>query len=373
MTPTTTSDDLPAELLIVDDSPDDLQLLDEFLKGQGYQTRLALSGREALELARTTPPDLLLLDANMPNMTGYQVCEQLRADPALREVPVLFLSAMVAVTDKVRAFRAGAVDYVTKPFELEEVAARVRTQLELGRQRRALKSNFARLRELEQLRDNLVHMIVHDLRSSLTTVGLSLALLEQRLLPAANRNRTLLRTALAGVRRLSSMAAQLLDINRMEAGQMPLHPQENDLVKTASAAIELAATLDEAGQWTLEAPEPLTVLHDVEIIGRVIENLLNNALKFAPQGSELKITVVREGLLARVSVSDRGPGIPQASQQRIFEKFAQLEHANQRLGIGLGLAFCKLAVEAHGGQIGVLSQPGQGSTFWFTLPFAGRH
>jgi len=157
----------------------------------------------------------------------------------------------------------------------------------------------------------------------------------------------------------------------MEAGQMPLHPQESDLVKTAAAAIELAATPDEAGLWILEAPEPVTVLHDVEIIGRVIENVLNNALKFA-SGSELKITVVREGLLARVSVTDRGPGIPQESQQRIFEKFTQLDHENQRLGVGLGLAFCKLAVEAHGGQIGVLSQPGQGSTFWFTLPFAAR-
>jgi DNA-binding response OmpR family regulator len=199
MTAATTRRDVPAEILIVDDSPDDLQLLDEFLRGQGYQTRLALSGRQALELARSSRPDLLLLDANMPNMTGYEVCEQLRADTALREVPILFLSAMVAVTDKVRAFRAGAVDYVTKPFELEEVAARVRTQLELGQQRRVLKSNFTRLRELEHLRDNLVHMIVHDLRSSLTTIGLSLALLEQRLRPAVNRNRTLLRTALAGV------------------------------------------------------------------------------------------------------------------------------------------------------------------------------
>jgi signal transduction histidine kinase len=215
-------------------------------------------------------------------------------------------------------------------------------------------------------------MIVHDLRSSLTSVGLSLALLEQRLRPAANRNRSLLRAALAGVRRLSSMATQLLDTNRMEAGQMPLHPQESDLVKTAAAAMELAATLDDKAQWNFRASEPVMAFHDAEIIGRVIENLLINALKFAPEGSELKLAVLRDGVFARVSVTDAGPGIPAESQQRIFEKFAQLEHENRRLGVGLGLAFCKLAVEAHGGEIGVLSQPGRGSTFWFTLPLAGR-
>ena len=355
----------------MDDSPDDLRLLDEFLKGQGHKTLLAPNGQEALALSRAHSPDLLLLDANMPHMTGYEVCEQLRADERTKGIPVLFLSAMVGVSDKLRAFRAGAVDYITKPFELEEVAARVRTQLELRRQRWALESNFVRLRELEQLRDNLVHMIVHDLRSALTSVGLSLALLEQKLRPAANQNRSLLRTAVAGVRRLSSMATQLLDINRMEAGQMPLHLQESDLVNTAAAAMELAATLNDKAQWSFTAPEPVVAVHDAEIIGRVIENLLTNALKFSPEGSELKIAVRRDGLFARFSVTDSGPGIPAESQQRIFEKFAQLEHENRRLGVGLGLAFCRLAIEAHDGQIGVLSRPGQGSTFWFALPLIG--
>jgi signal transduction histidine kinase len=170
------------------------------------------------------------------------------------------------------------------------------------------------------------------------------------------------------------MATQLLDINRMEAGQMPLRVRESDLVNTATAAMELAATLNDRAQWSFRAPEPVVALYDIEIIGRVIENLLTNALKFAPEGSELNVAVLRDGVFARVSVTDHGPGIPPASQQRIFEKFAQLEHENRRLGVGLGLAFCKLAVEAHGGQIGVLSQPGQGSTFWFTLPLTGlRH
>ena len=371
MTAPTPTNDVSAEILIVDDSRDDLQLLDEFLKAQGHKTRLALSGQVALELASAHPPDLLLLDANMPEMSGYDVCERLQAEQHLKEIPILFLSAMIGVSDKLRAFRAGAVDYITKPFELEEVAARVRMQLELRRQKRALEENFVRLKELETLRDNLIHMIVHDLRSSLTIVGLSLALLEQNLRPGAARNRSLLRTALGGVRRLSSMATQLLDINRLEAGQMPLHPQESDVVHTAAAAIELAATLEVRAQWRLDAPEPVVAFYDAEIIGRVIENLLNNALKFAPEGSELKIAVEREGAFARVSVTDQGPGIPSESQAKIFEKFAQLEHENQRLGVGLGLAFCKLAVEAHGGQIGVLSQPGRGSTFWFTLPLAG--
>jgi signal transduction histidine kinase len=352
------SNNVPAEILIVDDSRDELQVLDEFLRAQGHKTRLAPSGQDALEMARAHPPDLLLLDANMPDMNGYDVCERLRVERGLREIPIIFLSALVAVSDKLRAFRAGAVDYIAKPFELEEVVARVRTQLELRRQRRALEANFVRLQELKQLRDNLVDMIVHDLRSSLTSIGLSLALLEQSLRPAARRHRSLVRTALADVRRQGSMATQLQDIGRLEAGQMPLHQQESDLVKTAAAAIELAATLEDRAQWQLEAAEPVIAFHDVEIIGRVIGNLLSNAVKFTPEGSELKIAVAREGAFARVSVTDSGPWIPAENQQKIFEKFAQL-------------AFCKLAVQAHAGQIGVLSKPGHGSTFWFTLPSRG--
>jgi two-component system sensor histidine kinase/response regulator len=357
-----------AKILVVDDSPDSLELLRGLLEAQGHKVRLAATGNLALELARAEPPDLILLDIGMPEMNGYEVCQILRSEPALQSVPVLFLSAMAGAADKLRAFQAGGVDYITKPFEIEEVAARVRTQLELRRQRRALQANYGRLKELEQLRDNLVHMIVHDLRSSLTGIRLSLDLLGESISPTDSKGAGLLGKAQTGVDRLSEMTAQLLDISRLEAGQMPLNKVESDLGQTALAAIESISAWVSGPRWRWEAPAPVRLLHDREIIRRVIENLLGNALKFAPRESELKVAITRDGTTARVSVTDSGPGIPPASQRKIFEKFAQLSPENRALGAGLGLAFCKLAVEAHGGRIGVTSQPGQGSTFWFTLP-----
>ena len=163
-------EDVP-NVIVVDDTPANLQLLTGMLKERGYKVRPVPSGKLALQAAKNDPPDLILLDIMMPEMDGYEVCERLKADEKLREIPVIFISALNETMDKVRAFGVGGVDYVTKPFQFEEVDARVRTHLELQRQRRKLKENYEQLRRLEELRDNLVHMIVHDLRNPLTGIS----------------------------------------------------------------------------------------------------------------------------------------------------------------------------------------------------------
>ncbi len=239
---------------------------------------------------------------------------------------------------------------------------------ELRRQNREVQTSLVRLQELEQLRDNLVQMIVHDVRSSLTTIVVSLDLLEDKVplvdCPAAG----LLRKARDAANRLSRMTAQVLDIGRLESGRMPLYKTDSDLTQTALLAMDSIPASEGVPNCRLDAPESVRLLHDTEVIRRVIENLVCNAIKFSPKGSPVIIAVAREGGAARVSVTDSGPGIPAASHGRIFEKFAQLRPEDNRFGTGLGLAFCKLAVEAHSGQIGVISLVGQGSTFWFTLP-----
>jgi two-component system sensor histidine kinase/response regulator len=357
-------------ILLVDDTPANLQLLSGMLRQQGYKLRPAPSGKLALQAARAHPPDLILLDIRMPEMDGYEVCEQLRADPALKEIPVIFLSALSETTDKVKAFAAGGVDYITKPFQLDEVLARVETHLELRRQRRELQESYESLRRLESLRDSLIHMVVHDLRAPLMLVGDFLALLEkhesQNL--SSNGSRFVLQARRA-VDELVDMVNSMLDVSRIEAGELKLDRsrcQLNLLVR------EVAGEFDPGGDATeivTEVPEqPVEVSADSALLSRVMRNLLGNALRFASGRGSVRAVVSSSGLEARVEVSDNGPGIPPEDQQKIFEKFGRVGDARSGTGTGLGLTFCKFAIELHGGRIGVQSKVGEGSTFWFTLP-----
>ena len=166
-----------ASVLVVDDTIENLRLLSELLGEQGYEVRAVTNGRQALQAVEHDPPDLILLDINMPEMNGYEVCRRLKAQERSKDVPVIFLTALTDTADKVRAFDAGGVDYVTKPFQFEEVLARVKTHVALRRAQVELADSYTRLRALEQLRDDLVHMVVHDMRSPLPALLINLRLL----------------------------------------------------------------------------------------------------------------------------------------------------------------------------------------------------
>ena len=267
-----------------------------------------------------------------------------------------------------RAFHVGGVDYITKPFQIDEIEARVRTHLELRRQKRELQANYERLRELEELRDGLVHMIVHDMRSPLAVFSIAVEVMGDAL-PKTDANLVEMVTAARqSSKNLSRMISDLLDISRLESSQMPLHPTQGDLVALAQETRESSSALCEGHCIVVEDSEPVLATYDAELIGRVLGNLIGNALKFVPKDGEIRLSVRREDQHARVAVIDHGAGIAPEFHRKIFDKFSQVEIRKARRGVGLGLAFCKLAVEAHGGQIGVISEPGQGSTFWFTLP-----
>ena len=343
-------------ILIVDDTPANVLLLVRMLAERGYRPRPVSSGKLALEAARAEPPDLILLDITMPEMNGYEVCEQLKADAALKDIPVIFVSALHETMDKVKAFRVGAVDYVTKPFQFEEVYARVQTQLQLHR--------------LEKLRDDLTHMVVHDLRNPLSVIFAFLDLLdldESKNISDSTRSFTTL--ARRSAEELRNMISSILDVSKMGEGEMKLQREPCDLCALIRGVVASTQPLPGRRTVTLEAPEsPLRVMADVGLIRRVFQNLLSNALNYTPTGGDVRIVATLSSEVIRVTVTDAGPGIAAEDHRRIFEKFGQVESHDNRTGTGLGLTFCKLAVEAHGGRIGVESEVGAGSTFWLTLP-----
>jgi signal transduction histidine kinase len=359
-------------IIVVDDTPANLHLLTGMLKKRGYKVRPVSSGKFALQTAKHDPPDLILLDIIMPEMDGYEVCECLTADEQLSGIPVIFISALNETMDKVKAFKVGGVDYVTKPFQFEEVQARVATHLELRRQKRLIQESNEQLRTLEKLRDNLVHMVVHDMRTPLTAIYGFLQMLEMLEGESlSDQGRQFVQTALASTEDLLEMVSSLLDVSKMEAGEMKLNLTQCELLTTAREALAKVEPLKGDRQLMLSGTDdPVTVMADAEIIARVFQNLLGNALKFTPDGGRVSVSIEPGADAVRVCVQDTGPGIPPEYRERIFEKFGQVEnHANkQRYSTGIGLTFCKLAVEAHGGQVGVDSEEGRGSTFWFTLP-----
>jgi two-component system sensor histidine kinase/response regulator len=310
------------------------------------------------------------MDVNMPDLDGIEACRRLQADPDTAGIPVLFLTAQLQVGDKVRAFATGAVDYLTKPFQFEEAEARIKTHLEIQRQRRELKAQHEALLQLEYLRDSFTHMVAHDMRGPLTGIIASLELSLNQLSPVCAELKTKLGLALTQAVRLNDMIRQMLELSRMESREMPLEPSRCDLARLAEAALAAVAPTAGRRKLYLHAAGPVFAWCDPTLIHRVLVNLLGNALKFTSLDGTLELTVQAEGKGARVSLADDGPGIAPEHQRSIFEKFHQAPGGLRAHGVGLGLAFCKAALAAHQGEIGVVSE-GRGCTFWFTLPGEG--
>ncbi len=360
-----------ADILVVDDTPANLDVLVEMLEEQGYGARPVPSGLLALQSARLQPPDLILLDISMPEMDGYEVCKHLKADENLKDIPVIFISALRDTTDKVQAFDAGAVDYITKPFQFEEVKARVEAHLRIYHLQKELAQQYAAIKKLEELKDKLTHMIIHDMASPIQTIGMAVDLVLRGETGQGHEKVEALSWASDASESLIEMVNSLLDISRMEAGQMPLHLTDADLRHLAEEAAETRHLLAGAKDIRLTVRGPSMPLQaDINLIRRVFINLIGNALKFTPKGGEVTVTVAASEGLARAEVRDTGIGIPEEYHERIFEKFGQVEAGPPRHehSSGLGLTFCRLTVVAHGGMIGVRSCVGEGSTFWFVLP-----
>lgn len=364
-----------ADILLVDDTPANLKVLTELLKEQQYKVRVAINGQLALQAIERKPPDLILLDINMPDMDGYGVARVLKSQPKYADIPIIFISALNDIEDKIQAFEAGGVDYITKPFHFAEVKARVESHLKidalkksLQAQNTALQTSLQREKELEGLRDNLVNMMVHDLRSPLTGILGYLSLLEMKSAQWDETSQKFLQNAQSSTDTMVNMITQLLDAHRLEAGQMPIVRETHCLKAVTQQAIEQLGANALAFNWVKEWPEgPVEHSFDAILIQRVIGNFLGNAVKFSPPGSEICVRIIAPG---RVEIQDQGPGIPEQDRLRIFEKFAQLTIDNpqvRKYSSGLGLSFCQLAIASHNGRIGVDSEPGCGSNFWFEI------
>jgi two-component system sensor histidine kinase/response regulator len=381
---TESAETLAPLILVADDVPANVELLFDQLHTLGYRTISAHDGPSALAACFEFRPELCILDVSMPagdlgiddRSTGFEVCRRIKRDPRSARIPVIFVTALNDTTDRVRAIEAGGDDFLTKPHNRLVLGARVRSLIKLKAATDALEESFRKMRELEKVRDDLMKMIVHDLKSPLTTVLATLEMVTDGDFGAITSEvRRALGDAETKAEDLLSLIEDLLEVARLEETTITLQ-----VAPTAPAALlqeivhEWRLRFQQEGiSCRVDVADDVPVFEaDPTLLRRVFANLIQNAVTHTARAVELQLLARADSNGVLFTVADNGPGIPKEYQELIFRKFEQVRTPNapRVRSSGLGLAFCKLAVEAHGGRIWVQSEEGKGSAFHFWLPLA---
>lgn len=360
-------------VLVVDDDPRNVKLLVSLLASSGLEVRTAAHGEEACRMVTERRPDLILLDAMMPGMTGFEVLSWLRGRNDLMLLPVVMVTALNSIDEKVRALDLGADDFISKPINRLELQAKVRSLLRVHELQRALEEKNDALRRSEAMRESLTQMIVHDLKNPLTAIDGSIQLLSRKHLADRPEASRMAGSILRSCRVMMGMILDLLDVSRFEEGCPVVKPEPVALRELILSNIEECSAMARNAHVELSSEFPDTeprAMADPGLVERIVANLLNNAIKHTPPGGRVVVSSRRREGWVEVAVRDTGEGIPAGESDRIFDKFARAggQTRSTRHDRGLGLTFCRMAVEAHGGHIGVESAPQRGSVFTFTLP-----
>ena len=417
-------------ILVVDDTAENLRLLSTMLTQSGYAPRCVINGKMALRACNSNPPDLILLDIMMPEMNGYEVCQQLKLEAKTREIPVIFISAKDEVFDKVNAFAVGGVDYISKPFQFEEVLARIESHLSLRNLQKQLKEQNVLLQEeitsrlavektlheknqiLQQeistrravekalQEQNLVlqqeishrqraesallksnqelarsnaeleqfaYVASHDLQAPLATIASYAQLLEKRYKDQLDSKASkFIDNIVHGCTRMQTLIDDLLEYSRVGRSRKPF--QLTDCNQAVEQALANLQGAIRETQAVVTYSELPAVMGDISQLVQLFQNLVGNSIKYRHDAPPVvHITACKQEKDWLFSVSDNGIGIATQHQARIFQIFQRLHTQKEYSGTGIGLAICQKIVERHGGYIWVESKPGQGSNFYFTL------
>jgi two-component system, sensor histidine kinase and response regulator len=365
-------------VLVVDDNEANRTLARMSLENEGYDVEIATSGEEALRMFEEHRPDCIVLDIKMPGLDGTKVCATIRQSKVGADVPILFLTASRDVDTFDKAIRAGGDDFLTKPIQPVELAIRVEAAMKMHRLGAELRQQFDLVRHqrdammrLQLQKEELTAFIVHDLKNPVNAIDLhaQLAIRNPDLPDAARDSLLHIRSE---ARALARMIVNLLDVSRADEERLRPTIATVDLAGMLPAIFESLQVKATSASVTLESSlEATKVTADAALLRRTLENLVENALRFAPKKSSVVVSTARVGDEVEFRVRDFGRGVPPEMHEKVFERYTQAEDRKlmSSANRGLGLAFCKLAVEAHGGTIRV-EDGAPGAVFCFVLPNA---
>ena len=361
------------KILIVDDVASNVLLLKILLTNEKFQVCTASNGNTCIEQAKKEHPDLILLDVMMPDLSGFDVAVILKKDPETLDIPIIFLTALNNPSDLVHGFQVGANDFLTKPFNKEELVMRVMHQIQLVAAKRIIVRQNEELRRTISNRDKMYSVIAHDLRSPMASIRMVLNLAVSVVSPESVGEEifSLLDKANRESEETHDLLDNLLKWTKSQTGRLNVVYQDFDLSEVVPGVVDIFVMIAEMKKIKLQyvpSDEELTVHADNDMIKTVIRNFISNAIKFTPEGKSIDVYYKREGDFARICVEDHGVGIAEDRIDSIFHKGETTYGTGGEEGSGLGLQLCQDFARKNGGDAKVESVLGQGSIFSFTVP-----
>lgn len=362
------------KILIVDDVMSNVLLLKVLLTNEKFAIATASNGHQALEQVEKEHPDLVLLDVMMPDLSGFEVAQRLKSNPETADIPIIFLTALNSTTDIVKGFQVGANDFISKPFNKEELIIRVTHQISLVAAKRMILKKTEELQRTIAGRDKLYSVIAHDLRSPMGSIKMVLNMLILNL-PAekiGDEMYELLTMANQTTEDVFSLLDNLLKWTKSQIGNLNVVYQDIDVVEVVDSVIDVFNMVAGLKKITIveEKPDRLPVSADIDMLKTVVRNLISNAIKFSNEGSEVVVRMEEKDGSAVVSVQDHGCGIDEEGQKKLLHTDTHFSTfgTNNEEGSGLGLLLCQDFVNKNGGKLWFTSTKGEGSTFCFSVP-----
>ncbi|MCB1178972.1 MAG: hybrid sensor histidine kinase/response regulator [Leptospiraceae bacterium] len=359
-------------ILLVDDTPANLKILVKFLDVEGYDLKIALNGFKAIEIAKETPPDLILLDVMMDGMNGFETCKKIKSDQKLKDIPIIFLTALNSVDKQVEAFESGGVDFISKPLRNEEVLVRIKNHLTIRYQQKKLEEKNNQLKELVVGKEKLMSIIAHDLRSPITSLFSFTSLISLKLKDSNPELSGMGVKLEEHLKRTLNLIDSLLNWGNSKKDNFELNLQELEIFYDIEKTLNVLNL--QAGQKNINlinnVEKNLIALYDKNMIQTVFRNLISNSIKFSNKGGRVWIEGEdRKDGFIEIRVKDEGVGIEENNIPKIFnvdENF-HTKGTNKEKGSGFGLIFCKEMIERMGGEIRVNSKFGEGTTFFIKI------
>ena len=362
-----------ATILVVEDNPTNMGILFNLLRKANFRVLTATDGEEGLNHARIATPDLILLDVLMPGIDGFETCRLLKENPVTEDIPVIFMTALSETSEKVKGFELGAADYITKPFQCDEVLARIRKEIIIQDQKKKLLKLNAMLSEANATKDKFFSIIAHDLRTPFSAlIGATGFLIESFDKLELRIIKDFLTDINMSSKEVFALVGNLLEWSGAQTGTLAYDPEQTDISEIIRKNILLAEQHARQKEVSISyaMKEGIFADADPNMMDTVVRNLLSNAIKFTPRGGAVNVMAHESGDMIEVFVSDTGIGISEENIGKLFRIDVKLSTrgTDDEGGSGLGLILCKEFIEKNKGHIRVESRQGKGTTFHFTVP-----